>query len=155
MPRRRMTTSRLDRWLRGEADLAALLALSAGDLDELAWHAHRRLEAGSVAEAERLFGLLALLRPGAPAARLGLGVCLQARGALEEARGAYDAVLRDEPDNVHALANRAEVLLLLHRGAAARADLDAARDRLGRRGGPSALRRRVERLRALAEEAEP
>jgi hypothetical protein len=44
----------------------------------------------------------------------------------------YDAVLQDEFDNVHTLANRAEVFLLRRGGA--RADLDAARDRLGPRG---------------------
>jgi tetratricopeptide (TPR) repeat protein len=151
MPHRRMTRRRLERWLRGEADLATLLALSADDLDELTWQAHRRLEAGAVAEAERIFDLLARLRPGAPSTWLAQGVCRQAQGALEEARRLYDIVLEAEPDNGHARANRAEVLLLLRRAAAARADLD----RLGRLRGPAALRRRVEQLRALAEGAEP
>jgi Flp pilus assembly protein TadD len=152
MPRGRITSSRLERWLRGQADLAAVLALPADDRDELAWQAHRRLATGALAEAERIFDLLALLRPAEPSARLGQGICRQARGALEEARRAYDAVLEAEPEDPYALANRAEVLLLLRRGAAARADLDAARDRLG---GPPDLLRRVERLRALAEGAEP
>ena len=155
MPRRRITSSRLERWLRGEGDLAAALGLTADDRDELARQARRRLEAGAVAEAQRLFGLLALLGPGSTAARLGQGACHQALGALEEARAVYDEVLQAEPDNVHALANRAEVLLLLRRDASARADLDAARDRLGPRGGPAALRRRVERLRALADAPDP
>jgi tetratricopeptide (TPR) repeat protein len=151
MPRRRITNRRLDRWLRGEADLAALLALSDDDLDELAWHAHRRLAAGSVAEAERLFGLLVQLRPGAPSAWLGQGACRQAQGATEEALRLYDAVLQAEPDNVYALANRAEVLLLLRRGDAARDDLR----RIGHLGAPADLRRRAEWLWTLVEGAEP
>jgi predicted Zn-dependent protease len=154
MPRRRITSSRLERWLRGQAELSEALGLSAADRDELARQARRRLEAGAVAEAERLFGLLSLLCPGSTVARLGQGACHQALGALEQARSVYDEVLQAEPDNVYALANRAEVLLLLRRVAPARNDLDAARARLGPRGGPAALRRRVERLRKLAEETD-
>jgi tetratricopeptide (TPR) repeat protein len=71
-------------------------------------------------------------RPGS-----GQGACRQAQGATEEALRLYDAVLQAEPDNVYALANRAEVLLLLRRGDAARADLQ----RIGRLGAPADLRR--------------
>jgi len=153
MSRRRLTARRLGRWLRGRSDLAGLLGLSDDDRDELIWQAHRRVAAGRLDEADRLFGLLGQLWPtAAPTARLGQGVCLQALGDLAGAERAYDDCLRDEPENIHALANRAECRLLARRPDAARADLAAALALLDRHGGPADLRRRVEALKELSDQ---
>jgi tetratricopeptide (TPR) repeat protein len=145
LSRRRLTPRRLRRWLRGGVDLAGLLRLSRDDHDELAWQARRRLDSGRPEEAERLFELLGRLWPRSAAlARLGQGVCRQALGDLPGAEAAYDDVLRAEPENLHALANRAEVRLLARRPSEARSDLAAARALLDR--SPPDLRARVETL---------
>ncbi len=83
-------------------------------------------------------------------AKLGLGVCAQRLGNLDEAERAYNAVLEAEPANPYALANRAEVRLLRERKDDARADLTAALAALEGRKHPDALRKRVEALRELA-----
>jgi tetratricopeptide (TPR) repeat protein len=150
MPRRRITRRRLGRWLNGRLDLAGLLGLSGDDRGELAWQAHRSLEAGRADEAERIYLLMESLWPDHPDGLLGRGVCRQAQGDLAGAEAAYGWALAAEPGNPYALANRAEVYLLTDRPDAARADLKAALAALDRDGGPD-LRRRVERLRELAE----
>ncbi|HEV3162843.1 MAG TPA: tetratricopeptide repeat protein [Isosphaeraceae bacterium] len=151
MPRRRITRRRLDRWLRGKLDTTGLLGLSADDRAELAWQAHQRFEAGELDQAARIFGLLAhLAPPNDVTGALGLAVCLQAQGSLDEAERGYESVLAADPENLFALTNRAEVRLLIGRLEEARADLAAASAILDR-GGPADLRPRIERLKAHAE----
>ncbi|MBX6313906.1 MAG: hypothetical protein IRY99_13465 [Isosphaeraceae bacterium] len=148
---RRLSRRRLGRWLRGELDQASLLGLGVEARADLLWQAYRRLEAGQVAQAERLYQLIDTLWPGDASARLGLGACRQALGDLAGAEAAYGLALTDRPDDAYALANRAEVRLLTSRPEAARADLEAARAWLARADGPADLRERVEALWALAD----
>jgi tetratricopeptide (TPR) repeat protein len=154
MSGRRISAWRLRRWLRSSprADPAKLFRLGTPAREDLAWRAHRLLEKGRPAEAERIYELLTALWPSshAPAA-LGLGACRQSQGDLEGAERHYDSVLALEPDNPFALANRAEVYLLTHRPEQAVADLDRAMRR------PDQLRadlaERVERLGVIAASA--
>lgn len=157
MSRQRVAAGNVERWLRGELALGALLGLSRDDRDELAWQAEMRLERGQVEDAERLFGLLEKLAPaGDLRGALGRGVCLQRRGALGEAERAYDEVLVLCPDDAFALTNRAEVRLLTGRAALARADLLAAKRRLEGKSDrqSTALRERIDRLFGHADESE-
>jgi Flp pilus assembly protein TadD len=148
---RRVSTRRLEKWLRRESDPAELLGLSKDTLEFLAWQAKGRLQSGSIDEAERIFGLLLTLQPSVGTfATLGLGACRQARGDLDAAERAYTDVLAYDPGDVHALANRAEVRLLTDRPELACADLIAARAKLSQAAIPDDLRRRVERLDELA-----
>jgi len=148
---RPLAPRRLARWLRGRSTLAALLGLAESDRADLLWYASRLARAKAPDDALRLYDLLGLLWPeDEPAVLLGRGVCLQLRGALDEAERAYDTVLQAEPDNVHARANRAEVHLLQGRNQAARDDLTLALAALARRKAPAALRRRVQTLHQVA-----
>jgi len=134
-------------------DLGALLLLKKRDREDLAWQAHRRLEAGDFENARRLFELLGRLWGAAEnSAMLGQGVCAQRQGDLAAAERAYDRVLDAEPKNVYALANRAEVKLLTDRKDAARADLSVASTCLTDARVEDALRLRVEKLLALADD---
>jgi Flp pilus assembly protein TadD len=151
MSRRRVTSRRLARWLQGTCDLADLFRLSKDDLDELAWQAHRLLELGTVDQAERIFELLRTIRPTNAYALTGLGACKQMRGDLLGAERAYSEVLDQDPTNVYALANRAEVRLLCGGRELARTDLAAALDRIARTKCSNEIRLRVDRLSELAE----
>jgi Flp pilus assembly protein TadD len=148
---RRFSARRVRRWLAGAMPLGDLLRLKDRDREHLSRQAYRRLEAEEFEAAERLFDLLSRLWPELEAtARLGLGVCAQRRGNLADAELAYDQVIALEPDNVYALANRAEVRLLTNRRAEAQADLGGARAALGRQKFPEALRQRVSKLHEIA-----
>jgi tetratricopeptide (TPR) repeat protein len=151
MFRRRLAPRRLARWLRGRSTLAALLGLAGSDRADLLWYASRLARAKAADDALRCYDLLGLLWPGDdPAVLLGRGVCLQLRGALDQAERAYGAVLQAESDNVHALANRAEVRLLQGRNQDACDDLTLALAALSRRKVPAALARRVDTLHHIA-----
>ncbi len=124
MFRRRLAPRRLARWLRGRSTLAALLGLGESDRADLLWYASRVAGARAADDALRLYDLLGLLWPeDEPSVLLGRGVCLQLRGALDEAERAYDAVLLTQPDNIYARVNRAEVRLLKGQNQAACDDL--------------------------------
>jgi tetratricopeptide (TPR) repeat protein len=147
---RRVNGRRVRRWLRERDGLAPLLGLSSRDRDELLWQAHRRLVRGPVDEAEALYQAMLTLWPNLVDARLGVGACLQSRGDLVEAEAAYGEALAIEPANPLALADRAEVRLLLGRLAEAVADLDAATALPPRMLRRHRLAGRVEALRAIA-----
>jgi Flp pilus assembly protein TadD len=152
MRRRRFSVARLNRWLKEEIDAGQLLGLSSDDRAALAWQAHRRLEAGQFADAARIFHLLRFLEPKTDVTSLlGEGVCFQAQGKLGQAENSYRQVLEIAPENIFALANRAEVCLLTNRAEAALADLAAAQAQLDRAGAPAVLRSRVEHLQAIAQ----
>ena len=155
--RRPFSNRRIKRWMQGKLTLGAVLRLKTSDRDDLALQAYRRVEAADFDAARRLFELLGRLWPDAEtSARLGLGVCAQRQGNLTEAEAAYGDVLAVEPENIYALANRAEVRLLNDRKEAAQADLTAALTALGKGRSPASLRRRVEALQSLiAVEARP
>lgn len=123
---RRIHGGRVRRWLRlGETGgLAPLLGLSARDRNALLLHAHRRQVRDAIDEAEALYRAILALWPGLHDARLGVGACLQIRGDFDRAEAAYSDVLAVDPANPFALANRAEVRLLLGRNLEASADLN-------------------------------
>lgn len=150
---RRFSRRRIDRWLRGELTLGELLRLKVRDRDHLVVQAHRRLESGDLAAARRLFELLGQLwTEASTVATLGEGVCAQREGDFAAAEHAYGRVLDAEPKNLYALANRAEVRLLTDRKDAARADLEVALSSLGAGKIDKALRQRIEKLKALADQ---
>jgi tetratricopeptide (TPR) repeat protein len=149
MPRRRITWRRLRRWLRSgpTADPAELLGLDGEASEELAYHAHRLLNEGEPAQAERVYLLTVTLWPTRAApAWLGMGVCRQALGDLDRAEQAYGKCLEMEPGNIHASANRAEVRLQLGQRELAAVDLAASRVALDREGASEELRGRIGRL---------
>jgi tetratricopeptide (TPR) repeat protein len=148
---RPLAPRRVARWLRGGSTLAALFGLTESDRDDLLWHAARLLRAKAHDDALRVYDLLGVLWTEAePSVLLGRGVCLQLRGAFDEAERAYDAVLEAEPENVYARANRAEVRLLQGRNEAAHGDLAQALRALALQKAPAALTRRVQTLHQLA-----
>lgn len=152
---RRITGRRVRRWLRSPGGLSVMLGLSSRDRAALLWQAHRRLVRGAVDEAEPLYHAMLALWPDLVDARLGVGACLQSRGDLAGAEAAYADVLTRDPAHPFALADRAEVRLLLGRVAEAAADLDAAAaipPRVLRKHGLAA---RIEALRAIAREHRP
>jgi tetratricopeptide (TPR) repeat protein len=156
MFRRFLASRRLARWLGGRSTLATLLGLGESDRADLLWYASRLARAKSPDDALRLYDLLGHLWPGDdPSVLLGRGVCLQLRGALDEAERAYDTVLQAEPDNVYARANRAEVRLLQGRDQAARDDLTLGLAALARTTAPRALRNRVQTLHQVAARGVP
>lgn len=148
----RVNGRRVRRWLRGRHGLATLLGLSSRDRTSLLWHAHRRLVRGSVDEALALYHATLALWPGLADARLGVGACLQSRGDLAGAEEAYAEVLATDPANPFALADRAEVRLILGRLAEAAVDLDAAAAIPARVLHRHRLTGRVEALRSIARE---
>jgi Flp pilus assembly protein TadD len=148
----RVTRRLLRRWLRDKAGLSALLGLKSRERDLLAWEAHRRLVSGSIDEAEAIYRAMLTLWADLPAARLGLGACLQSKGDLDGAEAAYSDVLSAEPNNPHALADRAEVRLLTGRPLDALNDIRAAKALPVRDLRRARLVERVEALRVMAEE---
>ena len=149
--RTRISARVVARWLRGRLDLPGLLGLHPEALDDLAWQAHRRFQAGQFDEAGRIYDLMDLLDPRDPRAPLGLGACRQSLGDLPGAERQYDRALTLAPDDPYALADRAEVRLLTGRPDDARPDLARALVSLDRDDGPPDLRQRVNRLRELAD----
>jgi tetratricopeptide (TPR) repeat protein len=147
---RRVNGRRIRRWLRGRAGLATLLGLSSRDRAALLWQAHRRLERGTFDEALALYHAALALWPDLADARLGVGACLQSRGDLAGAEEAYNEVLASDPSNPFALADRAEIRLILGRVDEAVADLDAVAAIPARILHAHRLTKRVEGLRAIA-----
>ncbi|MHC5539979.1 hypothetical protein ACYOEI_17300 [Singulisphaera rosea] len=150
--RRRLRPRRLVRWLERRGAVAELLGLGSSDREDLVWEARSFIASGRYADANRLAELLATLWPDADVeAALIQGVCSQLRGALEVAEERFDKALESEPENVYALANRAEVRLLKGRNREAAADLGRAE---GSGLYPSIgveLTNRIARLRELVE----
>jgi Flp pilus assembly protein TadD len=149
MPRP-ITGRRVRRWLRARNDFSTLLGLSSRDRDVLAWQAYRHLSSGKIEEAEAIYRAMLTLWPALSSALLGLGACLQMKGDLIGAEAAYDEVLTAEPTNPHALANRAEVRLLLDHRVEAQADLDVAQGLPSRQLRRAGLVNRLETLRTIA-----
>jgi Flp pilus assembly protein TadD len=149
---RRFSNRRIHRWLSGTSSLAKLLRLKERDRDDLMRQAYRQVEAEDFQAADRLFALLGQLWPESEStAQLGRGVCAQRLGDLAAAEQAYDDVLRIDPSNAYALANRAEVRLLTGRHAAAHDDLTAALAQLPNGESAQPLRLRIEKLQAQAQ----
>jgi tetratricopeptide (TPR) repeat protein len=137
---------RLRRWLKGKAGTADLLRLGRRDHDRLAWQGHKRFRKGRYQEAERIYQLMATLWPLEAAPLLALGACRQAQGALDDAVGFYSRVILAEPENVYALANRAEVRILQRHLHDAKVDLLVAFALIQRLPTPRPLDERVREL---------
>jgi tetratricopeptide (TPR) repeat protein len=148
----RVTRRRLRRWLRDRAGLSTLLGLKSRDRDLLAWEAHSRLLRGSIDEAEAVYRAMLALWANLPTAHFGLGACLQSKGDLAGAEAEYSEVLLAEPNNLYALADRAEVRLLTGRPLDALDDIRAAKALPARSLRRARLVDRVEALRSMAEE---
>ena len=148
---RKVSARRIGRWLCGDLDPADLLRLGEDARLDLLREAALRVESGAVAEAERIYRLAEVLWPKDPDVRLGLGACRQTSGDLETAIIRFGGVLADRPDDLYALANRAECLLILGRDQEALSDLQTASRVEGRKGDP-AIRDRIVRLSAIADE---
>ncbi len=137
---------RLRRWLRGKIGTADLLRLKRRDHERLAWQAHKHFRKGRFQDAERIFQLMATLWPLESAPLLGLGASRQAQGAFDDAVGYYSRVVVAEPENVYALANRAEVRILQRRLREAKVDLLVAFALIQRLPTPRKLDERVRDL---------
>jgi tetratricopeptide (TPR) repeat protein len=113
-----------DALARGRLTAAELAGLTPRELDAVFAAGSQRLDDGRWAEAAVIFGALAALFPYGARTWRAWGVALHRLLECERARAAYDAALLLEPDHLHTLCYRGEVLLYLGRTVEARADLE-------------------------------
>ncbi len=144
---------RLDRWLAGSLDKAALMGLGDQDRDELMFEARRRFDAGAIDQAKRLYRLANALFPDEAAPWIGLGACAQVTGDIPLAKGMYQFALDRRRGEPLAIANLAECALLNGDRLAARDTLALLTDEV-RQTLPPELAARMQQLKRLAEEVE-
>ncbi len=150
----RINSGRTRRWLRKRTGLGALVGLANRDRDRLLWQAHKQLRKNQLDNAAEIYRATLTFWPGDIGARLGLAACAQLSGDLATAERDYDELLHDDPQNPHALANRAEVRILTGQRDRAREDLAALAGLPHRKLRHAGLVNRLEALQKLAGETE-
>ncbi len=97
----------------GEISIAAMGGFSDEEIDAAYASASHMIEIGRMAKAIKITGTLITLEPRRARNYLLTGLALHRLGKSELAEGYYHAALDLEPDNVHALLYRGEMLLNL------------------------------------------
>ncbi|MDX2035622.1 MAG: tetratricopeptide repeat protein [Isosphaeraceae bacterium] len=145
---RALSARRLRRFLRGRMSVSRLLRLRTADRESCLHLAHALLHRDRIDDARRLYELAKVLWPERVEPYLGRGVCLQLAGEWEAADLEFTRALEIDPDHPHALADRAEVRILMGRLDSARTDLDRISPTLGDDGDSRLLAARIDELRS-------
>ena len=133
----------------GEIALAQILGIHAKDVAAILKTGHALFEQNKLEEAKNIFEGMSVLDGANPYIHGILGAIYQKQEKYEIALEHYNATLRVNPNDIHALTNRGEIALKLGRLQEAAADFKAAMDLDSARKHPAANRARLLALLAL------